>query len=92
MNQRERFEAWAMGGGLPVEHAANIDYFFPVAWATWKAAEAAALERAAQVCERIGSPVGADDGYGTRVVGTSMDAARAIRKLAAPVERGGDKS
>jgi hypothetical protein len=51
------------------------------AWDAWQAAEVAALERAAQVCDQLWVRAGDAD-----------ECADAIRKLAAPVERGGDKS
>jgi hypothetical protein len=46
-----------------------------------RAVERQALERAAHVAESIGSTVPCSDGWGTRVVGTSIDAAKAIRAL-----------
>jgi hypothetical protein len=48
-------------------------------WECWQAAEAAALERAAQVCDQLWTRAGDAD-----------ECADAIRKLAAPVERGGE--
>jgi hypothetical protein len=83
MDQRERFEAWVTGGGLPVEHAANIDFFYPGAWGIWQAAEAAAPELAVSIC---------DEHAGSATDYLAWDCAESIRKLAAPVERGGDKS
>ncbi len=48
------------------------------------AAAAAAYEVAAQVAQNVGVPVGAGDGCGTYIPGTSADAARAIRALSTP--------
>ena len=50
--------------------------------------EAETIERCARVAESIGSPVGAGDGCGTRIVGTSMEAAAAIRQLSATDGKG----
>jgi len=86
MDQRERFEAWHTRQYIstdPLEWDGDgyADFDHNRAWKAWQAAEAAALELAAQACEkRIGHDFSA------------TEYAEAIRKLAAPVERGGDKS
>lgn len=53
----------------------------------WQAAESAALEQAAQVCEKEASNW--HDHYPEEEYSANV-CARAIRKLAAPVERGGE--
>jgi hypothetical protein len=89
MDQRERFEAWAkkMQPRLldrPCDDAERLLQLS--AWESWKAGEAAALERAAQLIEPTNPP---DDW--TEYARIKAECAAAIRKLAAPVERG-DKS
>jgi hypothetical protein len=91
MDQRERFEAWAMGEfGLAALPTRKGDGYrlqgVDDAWAGWQAAEAAALERAAKLIEPTNPP---DDW--TEYARIKAECAAAIRKLAAPVERG-DKS
>jgi hypothetical protein len=58
------------------------------AWDAWQAAEAAALERAAQVCDENARKLLSLEvsNAPTALTITAMD----IRKLAAPVERGGE--
>jgi hypothetical protein len=103
MDQRERFEAWYAAWSMPAESdwfrkEEDGEYFWPTthnAWYAWQAAEAAALESAAQMCERFEQDVlkpnrqysGQDvDCYAE----TATRCAVLIRKLAAPVERGGE--
>jgi hypothetical protein len=90
---REAFEKWAVNGGLHVEHVANIDFFYPGAFGIWQAAEAAALERAAQHMDARAAEF---EACGNMTADTMAriyrDEASKIRALAAPVEREGDKS
>jgi hypothetical protein len=84
MDQRERFEAYLRDLGDTSQ--ATRDW----AWPIWQAAEAAALERAAQVCEeRARKLVNYTE---TELACTALNSiAQDIRKLAAPVGRGGDR-
>jgi hypothetical protein len=67
------------------------------AWLTFQAAEAAALERAAQICdeqadfnERLNPKNGRGSYMGKLAVSRQRDCAKLIRKSAAPVEREGE--
>jgi hypothetical protein len=81
MDQRERFEAW-----YEQSNAFDRDKD-TAAWLAWQAAEAAALERAADIAERK-----AGDCHTLGNAEEFRELAAYIRKLAAPVERGGEKS
>lgn len=82
MDQRERFEAWCAREGYSPKAR--------VAWSAWQAAEAAALERAAQVCDENAAKL--EDCDITKAAACALKVtATQLRGLAAPVERGGDK-
>ena len=56
MTDREEFEAWVSESGWNLERNAEGNYCTSTtdaAWGGWQAASAAALERAAEVCETI---------------------------------------
>ncbi|GAB7525374.1 hypothetical protein [Paraburkholderia sp. 2C] len=107
--QRERFEAWHARQYIstdPLEWDGDgyVDFDHNRAWKAWQAAEAAALERAAQECEEReiaymnaykNSPI--DDmnrgnPYMEGMADGAGNCADAIRALAAPAEREGDNS
>jgi len=83
MNNRQAFEAWYEVDCYPCEHSnwfrrdSDGDYEFDevqYAWRTWQAATAAALDRAAKVCDAI-----AHDWRGAN--SQSIQCADAIRAL-----------
>jgi hypothetical protein len=84
MDQRERFEAW-----YEQSNAFDRDKD-TAAWLAWQAAEAAALERAITTIQSD-SHAAAELGH-ERFSRYCAEVVAKLRKLAAPVERGGDKS
>ena len=85
MNTRESFEEWYEVDCYPCEHSnwfrldSDGDYEFEEvqsAWRTWQAATAAALERAAEVCETILDELSFANAYEC-----SNECAEAIRAL-----------
>lgn len=77
------FETTACYNGLREKAADHIEQL-EAELTRANAATAAAYEVAARTAQNVGIPVGAGDGYGTYIPGTSADAARAIRALATP--------
>jgi hypothetical protein len=83
MDQRERFEAWMRAR----EGHPYAGQFANLMWAAWQAAEAAALERHIEICKDVAGHRSTEE----MKVGALLCVIE-LRKLAAPGERGGDKS
>lgn len=85
---REAFERIHCGGNARItrrnEHGDYVSPAIQDAWAGWQAARAAALEEAAEVCERIGPVMAERYGPGAECITTADECADAIRALKEP--------
>jgi hypothetical protein len=84
MDQRERFEAWRSAQCYTTPFEIELQFM------AWQAAEAAALERAITTIQSD-SDAAAELGH-ERFSRYCAEVVAKLRKLAAPVERGRDKS